>query len=393
MENNYTSKMEDSLYNTWGDYDLGDDDFSSIIEFLNNTDRFRSFNDGLNTIIALKIPKDSNETAQTYLLRKCKEKDLNLNRNTVNNWFSGNRPKKGTQSREHMFILAFALSLSLDETANLFHKVYLDRAFNLRSISEFVYFYCLKNGYTYQHAQGLINKINPNDSSDTDKTIYTSVIVRDAQAFTDDEALISYIISHHHNFQLDSKSAKEILYKLLLDVRGKSDDKEKLLNGIVDRNCGIIIQESDKPEFKEYFRNKDVSSINYMLEIILGISFSSNNSKGTESFFKNVEFPQIIKNRFPMPHTFSKIDPSFEELRKMIVLLFSYKYWFYMQYKEQGATIDDYISQIDDLLINANLPQMYYGNPFDWLFLFCTMEEMPLDTFRSIMAEVIRCDD
>ena len=50
---------------------------------------------------------------------------------------------------------------------------------------------------------------------------------------------------------------------------------------------------------------------------------------------------------------------------------------------------DDYISQLDALLSETNLPLLYYGNPFDWLFMYCTATAQPLDTFQGILAEVL----
>jgi hypothetical protein len=49
---------------------------------------------------------------------------------------------------------------------------------------------------------------------------------------------------------------------------------------------------------------------------------------------------------------------------------------------------DDYISQLDSLLFDCNYAGLYYGNPFDWLFLFCAQAERPLDMFRDIIQEV-----
>ena len=49
----YTTQMEEAIYNKWSEFDNSDEDYSEIIDFLNSKD-FRSFGDGLSAVI---LPK------------------------------------------------------------------------------------------------------------------------------------------------------------------------------------------------------------------------------------------------------------------------------------------------------------------------------------------------
>ena len=108
------------------------------------------------------------------------------------------------------------------------------------------------------------------------------------------------------------------------------------------------------------------------------------NEKRT-SIFKYSFLPSEIKINFPQPNILQKKDPSYDELRKSIILLFSYRFW----RKTMPSTdfFDDFEIQLSDLLDGIGFPPLYYGNPYDWLFLYCTTTDEPLDTFRGIIAE------
>ena len=111
--------------------------------------------------------------------------------------------------------------------------------------------------------------------------------------------------------------------------------------------------------------------------------------KGTKTVFSNANLPKEIKTRFPEAATFGEKDLTSEEYRKTIILLFSYCFWYQIQREEIDGGIDDYTDELNNILFDCNYSGLYYGNPFDWLFLFCAQSEQPLDTFRELLAEVL----
>ena len=382
----YTQKLEDAIFEIGEDEDIS----AEVLQFLNDKDSFRDFGKGLRAIINRYIPNDSEEDPKDFLKRLAKEKGINLNRNTVNNWFSGKRPKKGEQSRLHMYKVSFAIGMTLEDTCELFQKVYLDRPFNMRDIQEFVYYYCIKNSQGYDIAKQIIDRIVIDDSLQ-EESVYTRVLQKDAAAISTDESLIQYILSHPHNFQISNKSAKEVLARLLQEIRATSEEKELLSEKpiyINDGNYSYIIREIYNANFKEDIvgKYKSLTSIETMLDIIT-IGITRESEQTGQRLFKSTELPQEIVNRFPQKQTFSKEEPSFEELRKMIVLLYSYKIWFEKKYNHLEYDMEDYMENMNNLLFDCGLQELYYGNPFDWLFLYCSMNEDSLDVFREIMAE------
>ena len=48
---------------------------------------------------------------------------------------------------------------------------------------------------------------------------------------------------------------------------------------------------------------------------------------------------------------------------------------------------NDYIAEMNLELNQSGFSPLYYGNPYDWLFLYCALAPRPLDIFRGLLAE------
>lgn len=376
MSRTYTEQMEEALWQKWSDYDT-DAEYFSTIDFLNAEDGFRSFGNGL---IALMQKKDSamdTEKAIAHLTAYCKQNGVELSEigstNTLKSWFKGGpRPKKGEDSRDAMFALAFALEFSPDEAAELFHKVYLDRAFNFRNEKELVYYFCLANGKSWADAKRIIAAIEHN-ADESDVTLHTYAIQTDIDKFSNESELLAYIKTHRHNMEVNNVTAKKHLDRLLEQAKKYAMEEAAL-------------PEHDG-QFDGAWKNEKTVSINFMYALITDTTPSA--KKGTTTVFKNARLPKEIKNRFPEAGSFSEKEPTYESIRKMIVMLFSYTFWYHVQWKHKGFDIEDYTEQLNALLNECGFAPLYYGNPYDWMFLYCTLSDAPLDVFRGMVSEVL----
>ena len=371
---NYTEQMENALFEQWDEFDDYNENYSSLIDKLNSEDVFRTFGDGFLFFLQKRNPDLAAEIAIKYIEELCVNSGVSASdiasTNTLKSWFKGGpRPKKGEDSRKSMFALAFALELNPAETAELFHKVYLDRAFDYRNANEIIYYFCLNNKKTWSDAVRLIETANGFNSERTDHTVYTSQIKSDIDSFADENELLLYLKNHAHNLEKSNVSAKKNLAEL-------TEAAKK-----------IAKEESEQPEYAETFRGSNRDSLNFTYEVITSLSVSGDT--GTKTLFKNARLPKEIKNRFPEATTLSKKEPTYEELRKLIILLFSYTYWYKVQWTDVDADIDDYIAQVNVYLTDSGFSPIYYGNPFDWMFLYCALNERPLDVFRGLLAEVL----
>jgi len=134
---------------------------------LNSKEGFQPFGKRLAIFIAEKLDLDSTDrkTVVQALNEACGKTGVGLSEiasdNTFRNWFDKDiRPKKGDDSRRFsMFALAFTLLLSVNDTKDLFHKIFLDRAFNYRNEKEVIYYFCLKNNKTWTDVKRMIAEI------------------------------------------------------------------------------------------------------------------------------------------------------------------------------------------------------------------------------------------
>ena len=374
----YTEQMENALFEQWDEFDNYNEDYSSLIEKINSENAFRTFGDGLLFFLQKQNTELTADSVIKYIDKLCAKTGVSIadiaSANTLKSWFKGGpRPKKGEDSRRSMFALAFVLELTPAEAAELFHKVYLDRAFDYRNANEIIYYFCLNNKKSWAEAKQLLEAANSFNSERTDHTVYTSQIKSDVDSLADENELLIYLKSHAHNLEKSNVSAKKNLAELIEEAKK------------------IAKEESEQPEYTEVFRGSDRNSLNFTYEVITSLSVSGD--KGTKTLFKNARLPKEIKNRFPEAATFSKKEPTYEELRKLIILLFSYTYWYKVQWTGIDADIDDYIAQINVYLIDSGFSPIYYGNPFDWMFLYCALSERPLDVFRGLLAEVLEDEE
>lgn len=370
----YTQKMEDLIWKFNGE----DVDVKDIQAFLNRPEEFYSFGENLSRIIRRKMPLEEKGSPGEFLLKCCKRKGLTINRNTVANWLSkGLRPKKSDESRENMFKVAFALGLSAEGTDELFHHVYLDRSFNFRRENEFIYCYCIETGKTYQHAQDLLTELSndrPVSSLEMDQTIATKLIGGTLETLPEDEDVLQYIKDHPHNFGINNQTATDRL----------NECRERAREAV---------QEELERKGDEKKKNESIKSDSFMFRVITGQSFSEKSNRF--SLTGKFQLVKEISANFPQPQTLSKLSTksgeklSYDEIRKLIILFYSYWYWEKAEEKKGDVEFDEFESGLSNLLNDINFPPLYYGNPHDWFYLYCATTENPLDTFRGILAEAL----
>lgn len=396
----YTQRSEDLLFKQNFDNNNDDEDYHKLIELLNSEETFRTFGDGLLCFLQNRNPGLTADTATKYIEKLCKEtgvpvKDI-ANTGTFRNWFKvGLRPDKGDNNRKRIFALAFALQLTAEETAEFFHKVYLDRAFDYRNMVDIVCYFCLTNNKSWQDVNRILDIVKDMDFDNNDYTAYTSQIKSDVQAMADENALVEYIKNHGHNLEKRNVAAKKYREQLIAETIKLAEDEVQLekhrkkADELKMKRKEYV--ELETPELYRFY-NCTSTSLNHLYEVITGLSVYDKEIKVRKRLFKNSRLPKEIKSRFPEADTLSKPEPTYEELRKLIILLYSYKHWVNLRFNKEKSDITIYEEEINNYLNESGFSPIYYGNPYDWLFLCCALSDNPLDTFRNIIAEVLEKD-
>lgn len=374
FKNGYTERLEESLFQSY----IDEDDYTELIEFLNSEDSFNTFGSGILRIMKAKYLDVEMDTLLSKIKELCRENNVPLSDigslNTLKSWiYKGIKPKKAETTRDSLYALAFALKLSVEETVILFTKVYLDRAFDCRNFKEVIYYYCLKKQMQWEKAKSLIQSIQFDAEEVTEDTVMTRVMQEKLDTVEDEAALLDYILSYQHNLSMKNRAAHQLLSELLKEA-----------NEIAQEEAESWGKEADGTSI---YKGQNKKSNNFTYEVIT--SLKVNGEKGTVTLFKNARLPKEIRNRFPEAGTISKKNMTYEEIRKLMILLFSYNFWSKVQAKEVENFFDDYLQEMNSYLFNSGLPDLYYGNPYDWMFLYCSLEDNPLDTFRNLLYEVL----
>lgn len=97
-----------------------------------------------------------------------------------------------------------------------------------------------------------------------------------------------------------------------------------------------------------------------------------------------------ITNQVPNANTISHPDSSYI-LRKNIIFLFFY--WFWVRCSLEGYSVrseEDFRDEMYNILHRCGFSPLYFGNPYDWLFLYCSNfvlnDISPIEVFRAILA-------
>lgn len=408
----YTSNISDDIWEIFGPDEVAD--IESVIAHVNKENAFRSFGDGLYYLMKQKNPDLIKEAALSFLKTSCQKTGVPLgdigSDNSLRSWVTnGPKPKKGEDTRKKLFALAFALELNLEETKYLFEKVYMDRAFNHRNEEELVYYYCLINHRSWADANYIINKIDQDNIQDNGLTQKTEAIVKTVSNISSDDELLNYINNNRHNiFQYTNinsrnpKSNKTALTKyrqLLEEAKNAANEEEKEisdyrrddLKGRWRKDKPSTYKPKKPKKVDQNSNNNDKISNNYLYYMIT--NQRPEGLTGSKTIFKDARLPQEIKNRFPQPFDFNEDRLTYESLRKIIILLKSYTLWreSYLNEKigEEVIDFEAYIDSMNFYLQECGFSELYYGNPFDWLFMICAIDVNPLQTFRWILSDVI----
>ncbi len=372
---------------------------------------FRSFSDAINYFLSKYTDFSGNlssiDDRTDYIYSKYSEIGYSINPANIKNWLSGKAPAYTSNSKEKIYALCFALNFDIITTREFFQKVYFDRCFDCHNITEAIYYYCLKNNLPYSHTVELLSQskdiIQLEENNKESKTVlYTQVIQQKIDSFESDHEFLAYIKENSDSLNFSRTSAKKIFFDLLSSIQGTREDAK-----LIASNPHVINDFSNDRPIKsltvlEYYKYNtednpllQIYSDEFMINQIL------DNRQHEKKIPKSIVLPAALKSSFPSKHVLNDIRLGFEgrkifkndALRKTIIMLFFYKYWC-----EQNLNINpvDYelrystfIEEMNDCITTCGFEPLYIGNPYDWIFIFSSKCEFPLDTFRSIYASLV----
>ncbi|MGN1276308.1 MAG: hypothetical protein ACI4UK_04895, partial [Floccifex sp.] len=340
----------------------------------------------------------------SFIRDRFKKSDLLAPRG-IKNWFEN----KALPSRETIFQFCFVFELGIEGTNEFFKKVVHERSFDLHTVSEAIYYFCMKNQLSYQNAKQIKEKIQipkkgkfiPNRN-----VLYTKSIQNRIHQMQSEQELIDYIYQNKQDFQYNNVTVIQYIQELWNEI-AKPD-------GLAQQE-GILIQNSfnKSQSKKDVFYEEDFvvaqegASTWTIYCQILGLSndmetyYSLHYDRSLMPvFIENVLLPLNASTCFPSRFNIDKILrgelADHEMFRKMLIFLSFYVYWVKIYIKQKGMILDYSshdlhrgIDTINNRLLDAGYPELYAANPYDWIFLWAMNEgEDPLYVFRYYMAKV-----
>ena len=391
MKESYTARKDETV---WDFVDKLDekDTHEEIIEYLREG-KIRSFGDGLAYLINEK-DKDANITSdnlQNYLEEKCEKngivlKEIDSSRNTFKNWFGNTRPRKEAKNREIMFKIAFALELNIEEVKYLFHKVYFDRAFDYRNYREAVYYYCIVNGYNYERANKIINEIEKKVDKTSVQKRHSLSIANEIGKIKNDDELVDWICSRWREFQFNNKAAMEkfkVLFEEAQKLAQEKGSKELELKEEKKKEKINIHKESDKFIYYVMFGELPGAKETYFPIIKSG----SHIYKELKTNFPTTNYINDFCKRIGSEFK----SQGYNKLRKIIILFKFYCFFENVKRNDKKNKFDyqeEFIAEMNDLLDECGLCELYPANPYDFLFILCAGDDTPLDCLRIVIYEL-----
>lgn len=416
----YTETMEDKALFP------DEDNYEKALEDAANT--FRNFDKALDYFLVengYQGDADDCKAKIKYIQSKFESTSVDpIETRTLKKWFSVKENNKTYQNKDYfspldpktrklLFRFCFAFQLSIEENDAFFRKVCLQRSFDCHDIYEVIYYYALSHQLSYQETKGLIDKTLKGKekigkgSINSDNKLYTKTIKECIDRFENADELVQYLRDNYSQFEYNNVTAYErinTIWNRISETKGLANQERV--------KCIYNNEDTDNPSH----HSKDIWEKRSDWEIylqILGLDETLN--KGSISIQKNSDKRNIIHSilndnklihplaadSFPDRQGLEAIlkgkHKSDELVRKTLIFLDFYKFWVKKALEPLGNKDDHYQASQDDTerwnsevnkyLTDAGYPELYFGNPFDWIFLCSANQVAPLRTFREFMHE------
>lgn len=368
-----------------------DDDF--IGKLLEVARLFRPFSEGVDEFIREHgFAGDlSDINAKVAFIRAAFEKAGMAPPREIREWFAGQPVKRDT-----VFQICFAFGLDGFETDEFFRRVYTrERSFDCHQLQEAIYYFCLNNGFTWADALDVQSRLPLTGDRVSGEAVYTASIIGELNGLTTKEELIAYLTENIDKFSGSNVTAYDTIRRLWAMAAGPDGllmrEHERLPSFLDDAATGersrlragiagvkpwdayLAILQLDKNDVKQLKSERSIRPI--LKKLHAGAQDSFPDRQGIDKILRGEHV-------------------SYERVRKWLVLLTFYVFWAQKAVKDGNydALPEDAnrcLTSMNKHLVDAGYPEMYVGNPYDWIFFYAAKSESPLYVFRFIWNELL----
>ncbi len=393
MEGTMTSKYTSTLQSPLESASFEDDNFME--ELLRVVQLFRPFSEAVTEFISEHGYKgDAADTdAKVAFIRNTFEKADMAPPRGIREWFTAAQPIK----RDTAFLICFAFGLDGGETDEFFQRYYArERSLNCHQVQEAVYYFCLNNGLSYAESLDIQAHVPlAGEGGKSSVAVHTSSIIEELNHLETKEELIAYLTENIDKFSGSNVTAYEKIRFLWARAAGNGgllmQEREKLPSILDDNATGkksairagsegikpwdayLAILQLDKREVKQLNAERSIRPILKKLH-----------TDAQDSFPDRQGIDRILRGE----HV------SYERVRKWLVLLTFYTFWAQKaviqgNYRAEPEDADRCLANMNKHLTDAGYPELYVGNPYDWIFMYASKSDEPLYVFRYIWNELL----
>ncbi len=310
----------------------------------------------------------------------------------IREWFAGQPVKRNT-----VFQICFAFGLDGGETDEFFRRIYTkERSFNCHLVQEAIYYFCLNNGWTWADALDIQSQVPLAGKGDgKHEEVYTGSIIAELNGLDTKEELITWLNDNIDKFVRSNVTAYATIRRMWEQVAGSAglliQEHNTLLSILDDAAAGT--------QSKLRAGSQGAKPWDAYLAI-LQLDKKSVKALGTDRSIKPIleKLHMDAQDSFPDRQGIDKIlrgeHVSYERVRKWLILLSFYTFWAKKaiakgNYEADDGDADRCIAKMNQYLVESGYPELYVGNPYDWIFFYAAKSDEPLFTFRYIWNELL----
>ena len=376
--------------------EISPEDENFIQELLDVAQLFRPFSEGLDEFITSHgysgDLKDIKKKV-AFIRDAFKRSDMTPPRE-LEKWYT----EKQSIKRETVFQICFAFRLDGSDTDEFFRKVYTkERSFDCHRVQEAVYYFCLNHEMSYADAQDICRQLPPPPQKPQPglTAIYTSSIIAELNSLDNREELVRYLSDNIAQFSRNNVTAYETIERLWREISGP--------NGLLEREYALFNVAGDDVATgvkatlslkEEGFRAWDAYLAIFQLdkkqvsklkpERTIRPVIEQLHADAQDSFPDRQGIEAIIAGK----------STSYERIRKLLILLEFYVFWARKRLETGSCDAGEqdgarFIDTVNQYMIDAGYPELYIGNPYDWIFFYVSHDREPLITFREIWQSLL----
>ncbi len=313
----------------------------------------------------------------------------------VREWFTLQQPVK----RDTIFQICFAFGLDGVETDAFFRRIYArERSFNCHQVQEAIYYFCLNNGLTWADAMEIQSRVPlaGKEKKDGD-VVYTGSIIAELNHLETKDELITWLNENIDQFTASNVTAYETIRRLWRITAGPDG---LLLQEQASLSLTSILDDPTTGQRKKLHAGADGIRLYDAYLAILQLDKNDVKRLDTDRSIRPIleKLHDSAQESFPDRQGIDRIlrgeVVSYERVRKWLILLTFYTWWARKAIEKGNYEADPgdaarCITAMNQYLIDSGYPELYVGNPYDWIFFYATKREEPLFVFRYIWNELL----